>query len=161
MSDRMIQFRLGLFALIGAALLYFFAIPSFVSSPSNVPNIVLSPLFWPQFLAGIAALIGVGLIALSGRSSADMPEPDVDLVAPAYLRLALMAVIMGAVMFGIPRLGLVWTCVLAFAASAFLVRTKHRFAALVSAVLVPLALYFFFAHVAGVAIPQGNFVRLP
>ena len=33
--------------------------------------------------------------------------------------------------------------------------------ALVTSFVVPLLLYAFFAHVAGVAIPQGNFVRLP
>ena len=44
---------------------------------------------------------------------------------------------------------------------SFLVRTKHMTIAIVSAVAVPLLLYVFFAHVAGVAIPQGNFVRLP
>jgi putative tricarboxylic transport membrane protein len=58
-------------------------------------------------------------------------------------------------------LGLVWTAMLAFAATALLVRTKHMTIAIVSAVTVPLLLYVFFAHVAGVAIPQGNFVRLP
>jgi len=31
----------------------------------------------------------------------------------------------------------------------------------VCAVLIPLVLYVFFAHIAGVAIPQGDFVRLP
>ena len=44
---------------------------------------------------------------------------------------------------------------------ALLVRTSHPKTALVAAVAVPLVLYLFFAHVAGVAIPQGDFVRLP
>jgi len=50
---------------------------------------------------------------------------------------------------------------LAFLATAFLVRTSHPKTAVICALCVPLVLYVFFAHVATVAIPQGNFVRLP
>ena len=54
---------------------------------------------------------------------------------------------------------------MAFAALAFLVSTPHPRAALVCALAVPLALYAFFAHVAGISIPQGSvaadYVRLP
>ena len=53
------------------------------------------------------------------------------------------------------------TSMLIFVATALLVRTRHPKTALVCAVIVPLVLYAFFAHVAGVAIPQGNFMRLP
>jgi hypothetical protein len=56
---------------------------------------------------------------------------------------------------------MVWTAMLAFAACACLFRTRHPIVAVICAVVVPLLLYAFFAHVAGVAIPQGAFVRLP
>ena len=64
-------------------------------------------------------------------------------------------------MVALPRLGMVWTCMLVFVATAFMFRTRYPKAAVVCAVVVPLVLYAFFAHVAGVAIPQGEFVRLP
>ena len=161
MSDRSIQIRLGAGALLAAAIMLLYAIPNWVSAPSNIPNIVLSPLFWPNVLAGLTGLTGAGLLAFASQSSDEPAAPDTDSAGAAYLRLMLMALIMFGVMYGMPRHGMVWTCMLSFIATAFVVRTSHPAAAAVSAVLVPLALYFFFAHVAGIAIPQGNFVRLP
>lgn len=161
MSDRTIQFRLGLGALLASAILILYAIPAWVSAPSNISNIVLSPLFWPQVLAGLTGVTGLGLVAFASRSDDTARGPDTDNRNTALLRLALMGVIMLGVMYGMARIGMVWTCMLGFLATALLVRTHHLGAALIAAVLVPLALYFFFAHVAGVAIPQGNIVRLP
>lgn len=163
MSERDIQLRLGFGALAASVLFIFIAIPALVSAPSNVRNIVLSPFFWPYAVAGFCGLTGLGLVAAGLRApkSQTKSEPDVDNIPKAYLRLLGIAMIMSVTFYAMPRLGLVWTCMLAFVATAFLVRTSHPITALVCAVAVPLALYFFFAHVAGVAIPQGQFVRLP
>ena len=163
MSDRDIQLRLGFGALVVSALFIFIAIPALVSTPSNIKNIILSPLFWPYALAGFTALTGLGLIAtgLRTKKTKRKTASDVDDRKMAYMRLSGAAAVMLITVFAMPRLGLVWTAMLAFAATAFLVRTKHPITALICAVAVPLVLYVFFAHVAGVAIPQGNFVRLP
>jgi hypothetical protein len=151
-------------ACVAALVLIFYAIPGWVSSPSNVRNIVLSPTFWPYTLAGFTGLIGLGLLlAARGASS----EPDADAEEPAadglsWVRLGALGVIMVATMFALPRIGMVWTCMIVFAVTALLLfRTRHPRTALVCAVVIPLALYLFFAKVAGVAIPQGVFVRLP
>ena len=61
----------------------------------------------------------------------------------------------------ISAIGMVWASMLAFACLAFLMKTRHPKAALAAAVATPLLLYAFFAHVAGVAVPQGDFIRLP
>lgn len=162
MSPRAIQFRLGLGACFIAIVLAAVAIPGWVSSPSNVPHLVLAPTFWPYTLAGLTGLSGLGLLLVARSES---PEIDPEIAEPgdqkSWLRLASLAVIMLLTMFALPRLGMVWTAMLVFAVTAFLFRTRHPITALVCAVLIPLALYAFFAHVAGVAIPQGNFVRLP
>ena len=63
MSGRDIQLRLGIGAIAVSVLFIFIAIPAFVSAPSNVRNIVLSPLFWPYALAGLTGLTGLGLLA--------------------------------------------------------------------------------------------------
>ena len=163
MEDRRLQIQLGIGALIAAVFLLLVAVPTWVSSPSNVSNIVLSPLFWPNVLAGGTAMVGLGMILTSWWQ----PKPpvaqvsDVDHRGAALTRLAIVAIIMCATLVALPRLGLVWTCMLVFASVAFLVKTKHPKIVLVCAAIVPLLLYVFFAHVAGVAIPQGNFVRLP
>ncbi len=163
MEDRSIQIQLGIGAIAASVFLIAIAIPFWVSSPSNVPNIILSPLFWPNVLSALTGLVGAGLILTSlARPRPEHPAKlDVDDRPAAFRRLAIMAVIMTATVLVMPRLGLVWTAMVTFVATAFLVKTKHPKAAVVCAVLIPLVLYVFFAHIAGVAIPQGDFVRLP
>ena len=77
------------------------------------------------------------------------------------VRLAVMAGLMAVTMLVLHRLGLVLTSMLLFVAVAYLVQSKHKKTAWLCAIIVPLVLYAFFAHVAGVAIPQGDFLRLP
>lgn len=163
MTERKLQLQLGIFALLASGFLIFHAIPSWVSSPSNVRNIVLSPLFWPYALAGFTALTGLGLIAAGYRGTdTDEPlNPPIPDRRAGWVRLFVMAGIMGATMVLLPLLGMVLTSMLVFAATAFLVRTRHPRTAVICAVVIPLLLYAFFAHVAGVAIPQGEILRLP
>ncbi len=163
MTQRQVQMRLGIGALLAALFLALYAIPAWVSSPSNVGNVILSPLFWPYALAGLTGLTGAGLL-LSGlrseRDGASLERPDEE-GAAAWRRLGVMAAIMGLTMVLLPRLGMVLTSMLVFAGTAFLVRTRHPVTAVICAVAVPVVLYAFFAHVAGVAIPQGDYLRLP
>lgn len=154
------QTLIGIASVLVAAILMFAIIPTWVSSPSNVRNIVLSPLFWPYILSALTVLIGLGLI-VTGFYTTDPAEPEPPSIPGGYRRLGVLAAIMALTMFGLPRLGMVWTSMLIFAATAFLIRTSHPKTAIICAIAVPLVLYGFFAHVASVAIPQGNFVRLP
>ena len=163
MDERSMQLRLGLAASAAALFLVLVAIPNWVASPSNVSNVVLSPLFWPYTVSGLTGIAGLGLIlsglrmTSSGKSMNKPTENTMDTVLRMIGSAAIMLVSMH--LFG--SLGMVWTSMLVFLAMAFLVRTRHPKAAIICAVILPLILYAFFAHVAGVAIPQGNFVRLP
>lgn len=164
MKLRVLQKRLGIFACLSALFLGVYAIPQFVSAPSNVQFIILSPVFWPYTLACLTGIVGVLLINSSRGIAQDLlasDEPEDVNRSQGMIRLAVMAVIMSVTMLLLPKLGMVWTCMLVFVATAFLYKTRHPVLAVVCAVLIPLLLYAFFAHVAGVAIPQGDFVRLP
>lgn len=162
MSPQTIQLHLGIGACVVALFLTFVGIPNWVSSPSNVRNIVLAPTFWPYVLTALTFVIGLGLLLAARSASPLIADEDAETSnAASWLRIGAVAVIMAVTMFALPRLGMVWTCMLVFAVTAFLYRTRHPVVALICAIIVPLALYAFFAHVAGVAIPQGNFVRLP
>lgn len=163
MSSRGIQMHLGVGAIIASLLFVLVLIPNFVTSPSNVRKVVLSPVFWPNSIALFLGLTGVALVIVAlGSPKQDAPaNSDVDDPGKAFLRLLGIALTMIVTVIAMPVLGLVWTAMLTFAATAFLVHTKHPMTAILSAVVFPLLLYFFFAHVAGVAIPQGDFVRLP
>ncbi len=157
--SRTSHFHVGIAALVFAGFLAVFGIRYGVSSPSNVSNIVLSPTFWPYVVAGLIGLSGLGLV-LSARGAAageaEEPRPE-----GGWMRLMIMAALMVGYVLLTPVLGLVWTSMLAFIGLAFLIRTDHPKSAFLAAILVPLALYLFFAHVAGMAVPQGAFVRLP
>lgn len=161
MSPRSVQLRLGVAACLIALILGLVGIPYGVSSPSNVSNIVLSPTFWPYALAGFTGLTGLGLILVSRRSRNSERFDEETHNPSGWLRLATLAVIMIVTMYALPRLGMVWTTMLVFVVTAFLFQTRHPRTAIICAVVVPLTLYVFFAHVAGVGIPQGHFVRLP
>lgn len=163
MTAKTIHLRLGLLACAISLFLIFFAIPHWVSSPSNVGKVILSPLFWPYTLSALTGLVGILLFIEWWRTPPTderINEPSDD-TRTAMLRLLGMAVIMVLTMMLLPVLGMVWTCMLSFISTAFLVRTRHPVTAVICAVVIPLLLYVFFAHVAGVAIPQGDFVRLP
>lgn len=162
MSHRALQLRLGIGAILAATFLLTYAIPNWVSSPSNVRNIVLSPLFWPYILGSLTGLVGLGLVLAGWRAAQGEPinEATGDPRAGA-VRLVAFAVLTVLTFWVMPVLGMVWTSMLAFGALAFLVRTRHPAVAVICAVVVPLILYAFFAHVASVAIPQGELVRLP
>ncbi|WP_420393871.1 tripartite tricarboxylate transporter TctB family protein [Acuticoccus sp.] len=151
----------GLAAIGLAAFLFLVGIPYGITTPSNVRHLVLSPLFWPMILAGLLAVCGLALVAASRGVPAGEVSTGDGPRGGGVARLAAAAVLMTLYVALMPWLGLVWTSMAAFILVAALVRTRHRVAAAIGAVAIPLALYAFFAHVAGVAIPQGELVRLP
>lgn len=152
--------QLGLGALATALLLGFYAIPTWVSAPANIKNIILSPTFWPYVLTALLGMVSFALVITAWRSK-ESNITTVESEPKAWFRLLALAVIMLLTMFALPRLGMVLTTVILFAATAFLFKTRHPVIALVCALVFPFVLYLFFAHVAGVAIPQGNYIRLP
>ncbi|MFT5894859.1 MAG: putative tricarboxylic transport membrane protein [bacterium] len=163
MNAKKIQFRLGLGAVLFAAFLVFYLVPFWVTAPDNVPRIVLSPIFWPIVLAGVLALVGLGLLFSSRTISSPAAVTEDNLVhrPTATARVVTLAVLMISVVYALPYLGLVLTTMLVIVALGLLVKTQHPKTVIICAVLVPLILYVFFAHIAGVAVPQGNFLRLP
>lgn len=159
--SRKTHIEIGIASILFAVFLYLVAIPHGVTAPSNIKNIVLSPLFWPQILAGVLAFAGIALCVNAFRLPRTEATPFLDGVPGAAIRLAAMAAIMVIYFLLISEIGMVWASMLAVGAVSFLLRTEHHVYSAVCAVVVPLILYAFFAHVAGVAVPQGEYVRLP
>lgn len=130
-------------------------IPFAVVTPKSVQAIVLSPLFWPNILASLLLIGGILQTFMGWRRGDDSPETP---TKPA--RLVMLFILMPTYLVLIPWLGLVMASVLVF--FGFLVITQTgRLPGYLTAILLPLALYGFFYHVAGVAIPQGQLVTLP
>ena len=62
LDARTSEFQVGIAAIAAAAFLLLVGIPHGVTTPSNIRNVVLSPTFWPQILAGLLALAGICLL---------------------------------------------------------------------------------------------------
>ncbi|WP_026380775.1 tripartite tricarboxylate transporter TctB family protein [Afifella pfennigii] len=154
---------LGAGVMLFALALVFAAIPFGISTPKSVRSLVLSPILWPTIIGWCLFLGGALLVAqqLIGRTrpeesgEAGGPRPD------AWLRLGALALLMAGYYIAIPLFGMVWASALAFLLLALLIRTRYRVTSLIVAFGLPLVTYAFFYHVAGVPIPQGEFVRLP
>ena len=159
---------LGIGAIAFGVFLLVFAIPSFVSSPSNVPALVLAPTFWPTIVAYIIVVLGAALVisrmsGLTNESSgetANVPETREEQLY-GLGRLLAMAVLMVGLVIATPIVGMVLATAIAFAFFAAIVVTPRPLTSIIVAVVLPLALYAFFSHVAGVSVPQGRFLTLP
>lgn len=159
---------LGIGTIVFGVILLVYAIPEFISAPSNVRKLVLSPLLWPTIVAWLIILLGGGLIA----SHYLTPPQDASQIDPSLLgtredqlfgwaRLGASAVIMTGLIVTTPYLGMVIASGLAFVLFSIVIMSPRPILSLVVAVVLPIVLYFFFAHVAGVSIPQGRFLSLP
>jgi putative tricarboxylic transport membrane protein len=60
-----------------------------------------------------------------------------------------------------PHIGMVFSSVIAYVAFVAIIGFPRKTSTIVSAIILPLLLYGFFNHVAGVPIPQADFFRLP
>ena len=154
-----------------ALVLLLVLIPHGISRPGTIRVAVLSPTFWPNIIGWGILIGGLALVlqnlAKRGAPAAEStdaerlePEPEAGSAQP-WLRLGALAVMMAAYFVLLDRLGMVIASTLAFLTVAAIVRARRRLAVALTAVLLPLAVYAFFNHVAGVPIPQGRLLRLP
>jgi len=150
------------------AFLLAYAIPVFVSSPSNVRVLFLSPTFWPIIISWLVIILGVTLILTTifgGPAATDKSVEAASLdsseVFQATARIAGAAAVMVGLVVATPILGMVLSTGIAFALLSVIVMTPRPVTALLVAIILPLALYGCFAHVAGVSVPQGRFLTLP
>ncbi|MEZ5740469.1 MAG: tripartite tricarboxylate transporter TctB family protein [Burkholderiaceae bacterium] len=145
-------------SIIGALLLWW-GIPEAVTSPSNVRLPILAPTFWPIILAW--GLIGIGvMVGIKAVLAPELPEPVESAAAPAVpgsgaVRVVALALLMIVYYLCLAPLGMVLSSTLTGIALTFLVRSSHKVASVFTAVLLPLSIYLFFRHVAGVPIPLG------
>ena len=159
MSNRV----LGILCCVVSIILWFYAIPEWVSSPSNVTKVVLSPTFWPLIITGLIALCGAYLLVtgeVEGDEQIEVLERPQNKGAGAT-RLLLTALAMLAFLVAVETSGLIIGSMALFIIVAAVITKKISYRMVLIAIILPIALYGFFAHVASVAIPQGEWVQLP
>lgn len=157
------EYSLGIGVVLFSMALILYIIPQLVVSPRNVTNAVLAPGFWPNVIAWMMLVIGMGIVAQQFLNK-DKPKQATKGIPERvyFFRLVKFMAFMAGYYALIPLLGMVWTSSLAFIAFSIVIAdTRHRVAAVTVGILLPLALYAFFYHGAGVDIPQSNYMRLP
>lgn len=163
MLSRRDEIFVGLGVILMAALTLWWLIPTYIAIPRRVPIMALSPAFWPNVIAWVMLFCGLSVVVRAAMAppAPDAIADDLSVSRPEAARLAALAVLLIATFFSLRIVGMVWTSMFAFVALVFLTGSKNRFWGIVAAIVLPLALYFFFTKIAGVAIPQGRIVRLP
>ena len=144
-------------ALLGL-LIFAVLIPWGIDQPGNVEHTALAPDFWPRIIAGAMMALGALLAVRPGPDDDD--EDGSEDSGHWRQRLPGLAAALGA-LFGfyalIPSLGMVVPGVaLIFGLMIFGGERRWLLAGVVAAA-VPLLLYAFFVHVAGIPIPLGVF----
>lgn len=148
--------------LIFAIALATYWIPTWVITPEHVRVIVLSPDFWPYIVAALLAIGGSTLLAqYYFFTRQTIVALDDNRVAGGNMRIALVAILMAAYYLIMPVIGMVLSSMLAYIAFMAIIRLPRLVTSVIIAIALPLLLYAFFDHVAGVPIPQPDFLRLP
>ncbi len=163
MLTRRDELLIGLGVVVMGALTLWWLIPGYIATPRRVPIRALSPAFWPKIIGWTMLFCG---FALTTRALMTPPPPEemADTIAPTRteaLRMAGLAAILIGTYFALPVIGMVWTCMIVYALLILLTGGRNLGWGMIVAIVLPLVLYAFFTKVAGVAIPQGQFVRLP
>lgn len=163
MLSRRDELLIGLGVMALAAATLWWLIPQYIVTPRRVPILALSPAFWPTIIGWVMLTCGAAL-AVRAVTTPPPPVEMADNLVPTRaeaLRLLAITVILVASYAALPVLGMVWTCMIAYVALVLLTGGQKLGWGVVVAILLPLILYAFFAKIAGVAIPQGQIVRLP
>ena len=163
MLSRRDEILIGLGVMFLGALILWWIIPTYIATPRRIPLRALSPAFWPKIIAWTILFCGAVMTAraMFAPITPNAVADDLSVSRPEGLRLLALAAILLGIYFALPVVGMVWVCMIAFALLVLLSGGKNIGWGMVSAVVLPLLLYFFFTKVAGVAIPQGQIVRLP
>jgi hypothetical protein len=154
---------LGAGVIAFGAFLFFVLIPYGITSPANVRIAVLSPTIWPNIISVILMLIG-GLIlgrAIIARDVEPAAQDGTTVGWWPWVRIAFSAALMAGLFYSLPILGMPITSSLTIFAYAVMVRAGRPVITVLTAIFLPLIIYGFFSHVAGVPIPQGKILRLP
>ncbi len=153
---------LGLGIIVFSGILFLFLVPTWVITPQNVQILVLSPDFWPYIVAGLLAIGGVLLLLqyaiVHGKRGHDEERDE---VAGGWRRIGLVGLLMAVYYMILPYLGMVIGSVVAYMAFMAIIGLPRKLPSIIVAIVLPLLLYGFFNHMAGVPIPQADFLQLP
>jgi len=152
----MIERAIGLFVLLLGLFALLVLIPGGIVTPQTVETASLSPAFWPRIVAVMFALTGISMAIRPGKSVVGDKIP-LRVRAP---RLLVVLSALFAFYFAMPSLGMVVPAIALIFGMMWFAGERRWLLMVVVSILVPVALYAFFVHVANIPIPLGVFEAL-
>ena len=157
MTQSLRKLVLGGLLIVGFGLMLGVLIPLAVSVPAGVKLAALSPDFWPRRIAGGLVVLGVllagqGIAGLRRRSGRGRRFNRARLFRTGAAIAGLLAYYAL-----VEPLGIVAASMVALPAFAWLYGERRTKVLAPLAVLLPLALYFFFTRLANIPMPLGIF----
>ena len=147
------DFILGITLFVLALLAIFVIIPAGIDSPGEVNIRALAPDFWPNIVMTFMAIIGL-IIAIQAYATGKKTNQKIP-TGTRYWR-AVSAIILFFIYYWLLQtLGFVVASCIALLAFCLLAGERRLYYVIPLAVLLPLLLFYFFTHVAAVAIPLG------
>ena len=156
--EKKLDLTAGLFFLLLGLLLIFVLIPQGVDSPPGIKIAALSPLYYPQNIAyaltAMGAMIVVAVFLTKGGDS-EAEDDEFPQHPQAMLRAGTAIAALFVLYFIMAYLGFIIGAFVALVFYMFLAGERRLYISIPVAILVPLALFFFFGKVAGIPIPAG------
>lgn len=142
---------------IFGGLVYLVVIPAGVAVPATLPAAAVAPDLWPRVASAMLVAVGAMLIADAlQRRNGPLDSPSDTLGSAGSLRAGVCIVGLVAYCAALPWFGFPLSSVLALLGLSTLFGERRLKIVVPLAVLVPLALYWFFTKVANVPVPLGE-----
>ena len=146
------DFYLGLVLLVFALTLFFWLIPSYVSSPPAQSYLKVRPTTFPNLITYMLALLAVLLMYNSPRSSKDTTRIE-DKQFSWFMILCLS--ILFVYYLGVCIIGMLPASIIVLFALMRLYGFKNWFLSILLSLVLPFFLFIFFEKLAQVSIPRG------
>lgn len=147
------DFILGIALFVLALLAIFVIIPAGIDSPGDVNIRALAPDFWPNIVMTFLAIIGL-IIAIQGYATGKKTTQKTP-IHTRYWRAVSAIILLFIYYWLLQTLGFVIASCIALLAFCLLAGERRLYYVLPLAILLPLLLFYFFTHIATVAIPLG------
>lgn len=130
-------------------------IPLGVDEPRRVKYAALSPSYYPRIIAICLTVLGLVIAVRSALAPPVNTAERVEDRPDALLRISVMFGILFAMALVLKTFGFIVTATLALGTAIWFAGERNYILIISMAIIIPLALYFFFLKVAGIPIPVG------
>ena len=149
------NFWAGMVMLLLGLAVILLLIPIGVDEPRRVKYAALSPSYYPRIIAICLSILGLVITVRSALAPPTETADGVENRPDAFQRIAVVFGILLAMALVLTTLGFIVTTALALAAAIWFAGERNYLLIASMAIIIPLALYFFFLKVAGIPIPLG------